>query len=197
MITLQVNGEKRNFTEQGLTAILEIYYNGNADKPIEGNWFEVNPLGINKVFFEIKRENEAQERTRQLILEAFEKKKKNPKKYGRKFKTMMPKKTWSSTSIIALKRIAKSLGDHNADWVEQALEWAQRIDNGETWEDICNKPDTSKYYRLVEWKNEGPPCLVGGSRYDRYCVPASYFSLKFYDSDYSLNYTVPLVVSYE
>ena len=61
-----------------------------------------------------------------------------------------------------LKEYAKTMGDHNADWVEQSLEWAQRISNGESWKKLCNKRDTTKWYRLVEGPN-GELWQVGGS----------------------------------
>ena len=63
------------------------------------------------------------------------------------------------------------------NWTEQALEWAQRISNGETWESICDNSDTANclrlvawennYYRLIgdsgNWKNKKPPTRIGSS----------------------------------
>ena len=108
----------------------------------------------------------------------------------------MPKKTWDSKTVEELKQLACKLGDHNANWVEQALEWAQRICNGETWETVCNNADTANWYRLVVWKN-GDARLVGGLRFYNLNYPASYVYDYVYYSNFRFNYTVPLVVLYE
>ncbi len=164
--------------------------------PTEDQWFEVNPLAIDPKLFKSQRTDKRQEVTRQLILEAFAEVKSNPKKYGRKFKTMMPKKTWNYKKVSELKDLACKLGDHMANWVEQALEWAQRIANGQSWEAICNKADTANWYRLVVWKN-GYTRLIGGSVFSCDDDPASGVIYHHCNVDGSLGYTVPLVVLYE
>ena len=204
-VTLQVNGREMTFSEKELRAILEEHFSSEtkqvttakvAQKPTEDEWFEVKPQAIDQKLFRKKRENKKQENTRKLILEAFVEMKANPEKYGKNFKTMMPKKTWLSKTVAELKEMACKLGDHNADWVEQALEWAQRIANGESWETICNDKDTANWYRLVVWKN-GYTRLIGGSVYSNLYSPASVvYSINFNDLD-SLRHTVPLVVLYE
>lgn len=167
-----------------------------AKKPTEGEWFEVKPKAIDQNLFKKKRKDTRQEEARQLILEAFTEMKNNPEKYGKNFKTMMPKKDWSTKTVGQLKEMACKLGDHNADWVEQALEWAQRIANGELWEAICNNPDTANWYRLVVWKN-GYARLVGGSRLGVSNPPASDLSGDVFDVIGNCYYSVPLVVLYE
>ena len=118
-----------------------------------------------------------------------------PEKFGRPFKTMMPEKTWSSRTVSELKKLACRLGGHNADWVEQALEWAQRIHNGESWEAVCNEPDTANWYRLVVWKNSFVR-LIGGSVEVNDASPASdVSSYNYYSYDESY-IAVPLVVRY-
>ena len=166
-----------------------------CERPEEGKWFEVNPQAINKELFQEERADWRQERTRQLILEAFAEMKNDPGKYGRPFKTMMLEKTWSSKTVAELKELASAFGDRNADWVEQALEWAQRIHNGETWEGVCNRPDTANWYRLVVWKN-GYARLIGGSVKCYNDSPASDVDNIDYHSDDRILYTVPLVVLY-
>lgn len=205
-ITLPIHGRERTFSEKELIAILEKYFSNEATEqvttakvaqvPTEDQWFEVNPQTINQSLFKKKRKDERQERTRKLILEAFAEVKSSPEKYGRKFKTMMPKKTWTSKTVAELKQLACEFGNHNADWVEQALEWAQRICNGESWEAVCNNADTANWYRLVVWKN-GYARLVGGSRNNLDCHPASDVNCYVYCSDGRFYYTVPLVVLYE
>lgn len=205
-ITLRVHGRERSFSEQELIAILEKHFSNEATEqattanvakvPTEDQGFEVNPQTINQSLFQKVRKDRRQEETRQLILEAFAKVKSNPKKYGRKFKTMMPKKNWRSKTVEELKQLACKLGDHNADWVEQALEWAQRICNGESWEAVCNHADTANWYRFVVWKN-GRVRLVGGSRNVDNNYPASDVDHVDYNSSNRVYYTVPLVVLYE
>ena len=164
--------------------------------PTEDKWFEVNPQAIDQSLFQMKREDVKQESTRQIIWEAFVEVINNPGKYGQKFKTLIPKKMWHSKTVEELKQVAQKLGDHNADWVEQALEWAQRISNGESWEAVCNNADTAKWYRSVVWKNDYVR-IVGGSRLNHDNIPASYVSSYNLISMGSVGSTVPLVVLYE
>ena len=135
-----------------------------VQSPIEGKLFEVNPLEIDRKIFGKQMEDQRQERTRQTILEAFVEVDKYPEKYASPFYTLMPKKKWKGFKTVAeLNEYANGLGGLMADWVEQALEWAQRISNGESWGAICNAPDTANSYRMIVWKN-GYARLVGGSR---------------------------------
>lgn len=205
-ITLQVNGREMTFSEQELSSILEEHFPSKTtektmttkatQKPTEDAWFEVKPQAIDQKLFEKAREDEKQEKTRKLILEAFTEMKVNPEKYGKNFKTMMPKKTWSFKTAAQLKEMASNLGDHNADWVEQALEWAQRIANGESWKVICNDKDIANWYRLVVWKN-GSDRLVGCFVNSSFVHPASNVSDISYVFGTKLYDTVPLVVSYK
>ena len=202
MITLQVDGREMTFSEKELVAIVKEHLANKAameekaaQKPTEGKWFQVNPCAINQELFQKKREDESQEETRQHILAAFAEARNNPEKYGKPFKTLRPQKTWHSTTVWELKRLAKKLGDHNANWVEQALEWAQRIQNGETWETICNEPDTANWHRLVVWKT-GYAHAVGGACWCYNTSPAAYVSGLGYGLGGEFYDTVPLVVSY-
>ena len=215
-ITLTVNGREITFTEEELIAIVEKHFanettevarkaeepteksNEVAETPTEGKWFEVNPLTIDRNLFSEKREDSRQEETRKLILKALAEVDAKPERYARKFKTLIPAKTWDSKPVKKFRELACKLGDHMADWVEQALEWAQRIANGETWGTVCNDPDTANFYRLVVWKN-GYAWLVGGSRKSNNNYPASDVD-NYGRSCYSVNKldnTVPLVVLYE
>lgn len=209
-IILQVNGREMTFSEEEVTAIVEEHFNKNAIKQVHEKgqvskkttnerYFLVNPLTIDQKLFSQKREDFWQERTRQLILEAFSEMKNNSQ-YTKPFKTIVPEKTWTKKNIYELEKLAVLLGDHMADWVELALEWAQRIANGETWEAICNNPDASNYFRLVIWKEKFPGhgFIFGGSSKagvkDR---PACFYGICCEDSYTVINHTVPLVVSYK
>lgn len=194
-VILQVNGQEKRFYKAELTAILEKHFN-SITEPAEGKKFDVTPGFIDQNLFKEKRTDSRQEQTRQIILEAFEQMRKNPQKYARNFKTLMPEKKWQIKTVRELKQVANQTGDHMADWVEQALEWAQRIANGETWEAVCNKPDTSLWYRLIIWKN-GYTKIVGGSCDSNSKTPASDVSNNL--SNYASVFvnTVPLVIIYE
>ena len=136
-----------------------------------------------------------QEETRQIILKAFEEFDNNPEKYNKKFKTLMPKKEWPGKTVQELKDVANKRGNHIADWVEQALEWAQRIQNGTPWEYLCNYSDTGNWYRLVVWDNGKGVHIGGAINYDVHHAPSSIGS-NFYKDEKVLRNTVPLVVKY-
>ena len=88
------------------------------------------------------------------------------------------------------------LGDHMANWVEQGLEWAQRVANGESWETICNKPDTANWYRAVVWKKNYIKLVGGAIAIGAYLNASDVDYVEYYDTHYFDN-VVPLVVRYE
>lgn len=197
-ITLQVNGREMTFSESELVDMAENYFPNKVIEltavPTEGKCFEVNPTAINRQLFQSERSDLRQERTRQLILEAFVEVDANPERYGCSFKTLIPERNWTGKNFEELEVIAQKIGNHMADWIEQALEWAQRISNGESWSAVCNDRDTANCYRAIIWKNGF--ILVGGSVKYNNSNPPSDVNL-FDDYCYSIfNYTVPLVVLY-
>lgn len=155
----------------------------------------VDPLVMHRNLFKAKREDSMQEETRQLILRAFEEVKKESR-YARRFRIMMPEQTLGFKNVRELRYLASEMGGYIADWVEQALGWAQLIHNGQSWEDICNKPDMANCYRLVRWKNGGYR-LVGGSQLDNCNNPASYVSEFSLNENCYLTFAVPLIKKYE
>ena len=152
-------------------------------------------MAISQELFKEKRKDSNQEKTRKLILKAFIEVDKNPEKYSKPFFTMMPEKTWILKTIEEHKEYAKEKGDHIANWVEQSLEWAQRIANGESWEAICNEPDTASCFRLIEWAGEAK--VVGGSLdiYQNY--PASNIDDYKFGYNFQIFRIVPLIVLYK
>ena len=182
-----------NVTEEQ-TANEECHTPEVAQPPSEGQPFEINPLGIDRSGFEKPMKDQRQERTRQIIQEAFAEVDKYPEKYASPFYTLIPKKKWNDYKTVAeLKKYANDIGGMMADWVEQALEWAQRISNGESWEIICNNADTANWYRMIVWKY-GYARLVGGSRNYNYGIPASGVCGLDSFSFFRIRSTVPLVV---
>lgn len=193
MTTVKVHGREMTFSEEELRCILEDYF---SPTPTQGKWFEVNPSAIDQEIFDFERKDKNQEQARQIILDAFVELKNDPK-YAKSFRTKFPPKNWKTKTVDELKELANENGCHIADWVEQALEWAQRIANGELWENICNNPDTSNWYRLVLSKYKNHKLLVGGSvEMEANC--SSTDVQQFDEQCYSkLNYTVPLIVRYK
>ncbi len=163
-------------------------------------WYEVNPLAIDQNLFQKSRMcfSWMQEDTRKLILDAFDVLNNNPERYGQKFITIIPMKTWREADTASeLRRLAYEFGGNVANWVEQALEWAQRICNGASWKDICDYYDTEEWRRLVIWK-DGCERLVGGCRRKGFFgrLPASYIS-DGYHATFDIYDAVPLIVVYE
>lgn len=196
--TFEVDGREVTLSYDELEAIVREKFTTkdaveDCETPTEGKAFSINPMAIDRGLFSQNRKDKRQERTRQLILEAFTEVDANPEKYAKPFKTMIMKKTWdSSKTLKELMEMAGKVGDL-ADWVEQAMEWAQRIANGETWERICNKVDKIDWRRVVMWK-DGYLRAVGGSPRLNYKYPASEVWNFVYDPNSNLYYMVPLVV---
>lgn len=204
-ITLLINGQERKFTEAELAYIVEKYFAKKAQriyeiatKPIKNMAFQVVPSKINRDLFEEEREERQQERTRRKIVEALEEVDKNPKRYARPFRTIRPNECEVTVTINDLRNEANEIGDHLANWVEQALEWAQRITNGETWEQLCNDSDLSECYRLIEWK-DGRTRLIGGSTKCNtgYPVTDVHGDPSIYNYNSKYRYVVPLVIDYK
>lgn len=142
-IKVKVFGVEQTYTLDKLSAILEEYREmkgttyGLREKIMIGRWFRVTPAAINQKLFQKKREDYYQEEFRQRILKVFEDFKEYPERL-RPFKTIVPagEGALTATGLIA---IADKYDGRVAYWYEQELEWAQRISNGESWEEVCNE----------------------------------------------------------
>ena len=193
MKTLQVDGRELSLEE--VEAIVREHFSKKEEaktilKPMEGIPFEVKPLSINWDLFATERTAVNQENARRLILMAYDQVKKYPEKYAQPFKTIMPIKVWDYASMWFLTRVAEHMGGDVTDMVEWALQLAQRLHNGETWDDVCEKPDTANWYRVVKEKSY---YFVGGSRKLKHTFPASRLGCAYYGYNGELNYAVPLV----
>ncbi len=166
------------------------------EKQTEGKWFSVAPASIDQNLFKEERKDTDQEKARKLIIEAFEEAKKDSDKYFRKFKTMIPEMTWVSKERDELEEIANEKGDHMANWIEQVLVWAQRIANGESWEEVCNNPDPSKWFRGVKWKN-GRMMHIGNASKLNLTYSATNIMSWYYDVEGEIFFIVPLIVDYD
>lgn len=168
-----------------------------AQTPTEGKLFEVNPLKIDRNIFVKPQLDQKQRDVRDAIMEAFKKVDNDPRRYAVPFYTLIPKKNWEGKkSIREFKSYANNLGGWIADHHEQALEWAQRISNGESWEAVCNDTDTTKWYRIVEYPNDYFDVYrrVGGSYNAGDCRSASEIFYETYFWHNRFDCAVPLVV---
>lgn len=162
--------------------------------PEEGKLYEVVPLRIKRSYFEEPMSDQKQERTRLIIRAAFAEVDKHPERYNAPFYTLIPEINWGGDKTVEeLKEYASDFGGLMADWVEQALEWAQRISNRESWESICNMADTARSYRMISLNNT---CyrIVGASRYLRSGEAVAEVRNYDYNSMSKVYNTVPLIV---
>lgn len=155
----------------------------NQTYPHLDEWYYVDLDNIDQSIFQEPQNNYSCEETRQIILEAFAEVKKNPKKYPSKFKTMF--RNNSPLHEEDFEAYCCKFGDHSADWVEQALEWAQRI-CFESWWDVCIGDDKgSSVARAVLWKD------------GKYHYVGAYHSVTYIHDRKSYGYTRPLIVGYD
>lgn len=204
---MQIGDKRMTFFPKDLKSILEkVFCVDNTPQkekediqisvqPTEGIPFEVNPLKIDINLFNEERNDNEQEYVRKMIVHAFTCVFNYPSRYGRPFKTLRPEKKWDVITLNEMRNVASTLGDHMADLTEQALEWAQRIANGETWEDVCNKADTSNWFRVVN-AYDGYAWVFGGSTKAKCFESASCTECEDYAIDERILYAVPLVVLY-
>ncbi len=208
-IILEVRGHEMTFTEKELEAILEDHFarfmtdeelgTNPEGKPNKDQCFMVNPQSIDRTYFENMRKDGKQESVRKRILKAFAEVDKNPEKYDRIFWTFVPEKKWAWKTAKGIQEYACNLGNHMADWIEQALEWAQRIYNNQTdsiWYDLCNRKDTEKWFRLII-VNCDYMCYVGDSMKSAGTHAPCDMYVVNYKPDMRMESTVPLVVLYD
>ncbi len=166
-----------------------------AKTPKEGKWFRVEPKTIKRRLFVNPRENVFEERARKLIVEALKEMDANPKRYKRIFKTTFPVRKWEFCKAKHLKTMAKLKGGHLGNWVEQALEWAQRISNGESWETLCIAPDTSRNFRIIEWEKRVVRLIGGSQDAEEFSAPTDYEGGEC-DETEKIKYATPFIVMY-
>ena len=123
---------------------------------LQPDWFEVNPSTINQELFKKKREDPQEEKVRKLILDAFSEARKKPEKYSKKFQTLILKKKWKQKTIKEFREIAMNYDGFIANWVHYGFMCAQRIHNGEEWnevDEVVVVTDKHGYLLLVGGQN--------------------------------------------
>lgn len=170
--TFLLHGHEKTLSAAQLTEIVKKFFEDKAEElvsslriaatPKEGELFIVSPSKIDKALFLKERENVRQETVRKIILKAIGEMEKNPK-YQAQFATLVPVKNWNTVNMSQFSVVANCYGGTVSNWCEQALEWAQRISNGESWEKICNQQDTLNRCRLVLWRDNRYR-IIGGAQ---------------------------------
>ena len=199
-VTFEMNGRRKVFSKVKNVFIEEETQSKVSGKssatvvPKEGIWFKVVTKEIDRELFSQKRDDTMQEITRRVILKAFDEIRMD-QKLNEPFETLVPKKYWKDEKTMQYLRekVAAEEGGTIATWIELALEWAQRISNGETWEIICNEDDTMSYFRLVIWEYCSPVIVGGAVENDFYFPPATIHPTTF-GMDPIVYGTVPLIV---
>ena len=204
-----VHGKQMDFSKKEIKAILEKHIPKlpktfeEAKEPTDGKCFKVELKTINIYLFLEERKDEPQELIRKIILKAIIKAWKKPKKYD-VFYLLIPKKKWvyrgkKYITVGKAMDFAEKVGGYTETWIEEALGWAQRITNGggseESWDSVCNKPDTIKWYRLFIWK-DSKIHIVGGAaaNAEHNIFPSADISEDCYNSDEKFFDVVPGVV---
>lgn len=165
------------------------------NKKIASECFRVSLETIDLELFKEPRKDSKQEEVRQIILEALFEAQSKPE-YAKPFKIVIPESDKKNATILDLMILASKIGDHLTNWIEQCLEWAQKITNGISWEELCNTPDPSKWRRLVFWKN-GYWRIIGGATVTTISFSASDVISYFFSLRYSVSNTAPAVTVYD
>ena len=170
--------------------IIKFTLNGRAkyEYLINEECYYVNPKTISRDIFMNERVDEQQEFIRKTILIAF-----SHMDYSiellKPFKAMLPKKTWNMKTVIELEAVANMIGNGIAECDHQALIWAQRISNGETWESVCNEKNKEV---LLKDKVIGYVLLKNGNVFNRGINDF----ISGFRNTLRLTETVPLVITY-
>lgn len=221
-IVLHIGGKEMTFSEKELAMAVEYYFakefgtSPESDihgyrkpmlipaSPIEGKWFRVNPMCIDRKLFAEKRQDSSQETVRRAILTAFDEVDKN-RYYSKPFETLIPLRSqlqsifWAEAEKTTIRYFEGLIKTYNSSYawanrIEQYLEWAQRIQNGDTWEALCNEEDHITRHRLVVGTDKNSIYTVGGSYMgDKSNVP-TYITKSLCIPGFEICGAVPLIV---
>lgn len=171
-----------------------VHYHKSQNSITEGKWIKVVPEWICEGLFSTPRESREEEQLRRKIVVALAEAKKN-EKYKKTFYFLVPKEPENKTfnQILA---DAKKENLAIMDWVWQGLEWAFRITQGESWENICLNPDTSSWFRVIKSK-ESTYEVWGGARRLSAHIPETTCLSTIRNYEYTYKQEVPVYVRVE
>lgn len=222
-IVLHIGGKEMTFSEKELAMAVEYYFakeygtSPESDipgyrkpmlipaSPIEGKWFMVNPKSIDRKLFEEEREDNLQERLRKLILQIFKSVDENPNICAHPFEILIPSEKqlpslmWAETEKKTIREFSQLLKSYNSSYswattTEQFLVWAQQIQNGETWEDLCNNQDTITRHRLITDKDKEKIYTIGGASTGERVNSAIYSFRSTCIPGFKISGAVPMIV---
>lgn len=139
-LVFKIFGKDVELDESNLQKILEEYYGKTPfSKPHGEEPYEVIPREISTSLFLQKRADELEEITRKNIFEALKELERDPAKYGRKFKIILPNVPTTIRRLEEYRSFARKAGDHICSETEFFLAAAYAISKGEPWCSLCNK----------------------------------------------------------
>ncbi len=164
-------------------------------RPIEGEWFLVEPRNINRNLFKTDSwiGPEEQQALRK-INNSFDLLDIQPDKFGKPFEILVPKKNWENKTVKEMINMCKDYGGKFSTGIATGFLWAQIIDNGETPKNYCEGPDTLECYRLVAWENG--VFLTGGSQESSLDFSATHIEMIPMFDTFVPDNTVPQIIRY-
>lgn len=119
-------------------------------RPEVGIPFDVNPASIDQMLFGLERKTEMQTSVQNLIVGEFQ------CVPNESFRLLIPNlesldRYRIPERIYGMNKIAKDLGGRRlANYTELIWMWAQCIQNGISWDELCDEPDWIPWHRAVE-----------------------------------------------
>lgn len=158
-----------------------------------GKWFRIDREIIEKSKEEIRRKcNQVGAKGGKLWKRFEEMNKiadKNPDQYPRLIETYIFEKNWDFKIEQRMRDMCENIGDGMCDEVICNLELQMRICNGESVDDLINKPDKLPNVRLVKLRN-GDTGYFGGGVDNNSNNPPAVFCRDNFDPDFKdYNYT--------
>ena len=152
-----------------------------------GEWFRIDRKVINKSKEEIRQKCNKAGNLGKAYWKRFEESNKiadkNPEQYPRLIETYIFKHSWEFKTEQEMRDMCKEVGDGICDEVICDLELQMRICNGESVNDLFQKPDKLPCVRLIKRRIGGSKYFGGGVDNNDNDPPARY---KSYRSNYDI-----------
>ena len=132
-------------------------------KPTIGEPFWVYPEKLNRARFSLKRSDYAEEILRQMILKSIDAIKENPE-LKNPFQTLILERDWDENEEKTgdqFLKIALEKSGSITDDIELGLEFAQRIENGESWEGVSKEKEKFVTYIVILNRDKGTLHYLG------------------------------------